>query len=181
MKYLLVIGTALLLCTGSAGAAALLQPGQTRIVGNENLGNKCLDVPNGDYRAGVRVIMFRCQDNSPNQVFNVIPPMPQPNGALPVMVWGPIRIAGLCLDAYRPGGGQSQNGDAVGLWTCHGGANQQWKFVLQRYGAPHYVLQNNGREPTPICLEIAGGSNQDGAQLIIATCNSIPSQLFQDD
>jgi hypothetical protein len=32
--------------------------------------------------------------------------------------------SGLCLDAI---GNATANGTKVNLWSCHGGANQQWK------------------------------------------------------
>ncbi|MCM2416445.1 RICIN domain-containing protein [Streptomyces sp. RKAG290] len=37
---------------------------------------------------------------------------------------GTLRANGLCLDVT---GGSTANGTLVGLWTCNGGANQQWQ------------------------------------------------------
>ena len=62
----------------------------------------------------------------------------QPTGGVPNQVWqimsnGTIHHNGLCLDVS---GAKKTNGAKIDLWTCNGGANQQWKTTGSRITNP---------------------------------------------
>jgi hypothetical protein len=128
------------------------------------IGGRCLDVPNSNFTAGVRVITYGCQ-RSPNQAF-----AHDPNTKT-------VKAGNLCLDAFRPGGGASQAGDPVGLWTCHGGANQKWEPRQTANG--HTMIVNLGDGRGALCLDVANGLNQNGAQLVLWSCQQSPNQFFE--
>ncbi len=85
--------------------------------------------------------------------------------------------------ASRPGGGaiasnwndkcidvpefNYRDGQRLAVWTCNGGANQQWEFVNGTLRT-----QNN------MCMDVAWGSTADGAAIQIATCSGNPAQQF---
>ena len=123
---------------------------------------RCLDVPNADFRPGARVIMYPCQ-SSPNQIFTF-------QGGL--KGWT-ITINGLCVDAFRPGGGVSQSGDAVGLWTCQGSSNQIWRQNAQ-YSLSGQFMYINGNSPAgrDLCLYVDGPLNGQWPGLVLAPCNA---------
>jgi hypothetical protein len=154
----------------AAAGWLLLQPVQSiaqvipHINTNPAIGGRCLDVPNGNYSAGVRVITYRCQ-HSPNQAFER-----DPNTKT-------IKSGNLCLDAFRPGGGASVAGDAVGLWTCHGGPNQMWETRQTQFGQT--MITNLGDGRGALCLDVANGLNQDGALLVVWNCQQSENQFFE--
>jgi formylmethanofuran dehydrogenase subunit C len=70
---------------------------------------------------------------------------------------GTITIDGGCLDIT---GANYSNGTLVELWTCNGGANQQWEA-------------ENGELVNPTsrqCLDDPDGSTTNGTQLQIYGC-----------
>ena len=59
---------------------------------------------------------------------------------------------------------------AVEIWSCDGGANQQW------------TLNSNGRitgNQSGLCLDVTGNSTADGAVAELWTCNGQPNQQRQ--
>jgi glucosylceramidase len=53
------------------------------------------------------------------------------------------------------------DGTPVILWSCHGGANQQWQYTAGR----DLVNANSGK-----CLDITGVNAADGARLQVWSC-----------
>lgn len=86
-----------------------------------------------------------------------------------VVVWaGPANAAGVVASGHRPATCldiRAGANDAL-LWSCHGGANQQFRFQTGSYG-PILV---QGR-----CLSTSGGA---GASLIAASCNGGRAQRW---
>ncbi len=115
-----------------------------------NMNNKCLDVPNSNFRAGVPLEMWDCH-GAVNQNFTQD-------------ASGQIKIAGLCVDAW---GGQGNNGDRVGLYTCNGGANQRWILANGR------LIGMKGR-----CMDISGRNSSNGAPILLWDCNGGNNQLW---
>jgi chitinase len=78
---------------------------------------------------------------------------------------GPVTsgMSGKCLDDF---GGSTANGTLVDIWTCNGGANQQW-------------VAENGTLVNPQsgkCLDDPAFSTTNGTQLDIWTCNGGANQ-----
>ena len=75
---------------------------------------------------------------------------------------GPIKGAGgKCVDVNGNG---TADGTRIQLWTCNGGANQQWT----RTGNTWRALGK--------CMNVAGGGTADGSQIQLATCNGSNTQ-----
>lgn len=70
-----------------------------------------------------------------------------------------------CLDAY---GGGTANGTRVQLYTCHGGANQQW-----RASGGTLVNPASGR-----CLDVPGFNSANGTQVVLWDCNGGANQRW---
>ena len=73
--------------------------------------------------------------------------------------------SGRCSDAF---GGQSQVGDVVGLWDCHGGGNQT--FTLTAAGEL--------RVASGLCVGSRAGSASSGALLELQACTGAASQRW---
>ena len=89
-------------------------------------------------------------------------PPPRPGRWSPT---APSRIYGTCLDIT---GASTANGTLVELWTCNGGANQQW-------------LPVNGMLVNPVsgkCLDDPGSNTANGTQLDIWDCNGGSNQQW---
>jgi hypothetical protein len=156
------------LCPAPAGD--LIVPSEPAVRGSIrsslSYGDKCLSVPNTEIRPGARLEMRACI-NSADQIFD----------------WNvlsfEIKIYNLCVDALRSGEGSSQPGDPVGLWYCQGTQHQKW--FPNRSNPPAQALRIvGGGSPTGnLCLEILDGSNADGTQLAISTCDDSDRQQFR--
>ena len=46
-------------------------------------------------------------------------------------------------------------------WDCHGGQNQQWRFVKGQNNVYHIISCSSGK-----ALDICGGSHESGAEII---------------
>jgi len=73
-------------------------------------------------------------------------------------------IGGKCVDVT---GGTSANGTRVQLWTCTGGAAQQWT------AGDDGTLRALGK-----CLDVSGGSTQNGAKVQMYDCNGTNAQRW---
>ena len=71
---------------------------------------------------------------------------------------GTLQVNGKCMDIFRD---QKVNKAKVELWTCTGGANQQWAAV-----SGTLVNTISGK-----CLDIPRFNTTNGTQLEIYTCN----------
>jgi hypothetical protein len=133
------------------------------------LGDNCLTVPPAAARLqpGMRLEMRSCENN-PEQIFE----------------WNvetfEIKFHDLCLDAFRLGKGQSQPGDAVGLWYCQKTNHQKW-FLRDKDKAWHgaFNIVGGGSPINDLCLNIADDKSADRARLTIETCNGGDNQWFR--
>jgi hypothetical protein len=79
---------------------------------------------------------------------------------------GTLQVNGKCLDIYRD---EKTNKAPVELWTCTGGANQQWQAIA-------------GTLVNPVsdkCLDDPRWSTTPGTQLEIYTCNGGANQQWK--
>jgi hypothetical protein len=125
------------------------------------LGQNCLTVPKSEthLRPGSRLEMRDCQ-NSPEQIFewNV--------------VTFEIKFQGLCVDAFRVGGDQSQPGDPVGLWYCQQTPHQKWYPNHKNESwLDAFNIVGGGSPSSELCLSIAAGKSMDGVQLTMQNCD----------
>jgi Ricin-type beta-trefoil lectin domain-like len=91
--------------------------------------------------------------------------------------YGPIYNygAGTCLD--DPGSSRS-SGTQMDSWGCNGGSNQQWreyssKLVDNQFW--FYMFQN---EASGLCLDLRGGSKNDGTPVIQYPCNTADNAQY---
>jgi len=70
-------------------------------------------------------------------------------------------IGGKCIDVN---GATSTDGAKLQLWTCHGGANQQWTRTGNTF-------QSLGK-----CMDVTGGATADGTAVQLLTCNGSAAQ-----
>jgi hypothetical protein len=86
---------------------------------------------------------------------------------------GPARLAlgGKCLDDRA---NSSANGNKVEIWTCNGGAAQNWAFVPDGYpGSPGTVRINSK------CLDITAKGTANGSKVQLWPCNSGANQQWR--
>jgi hypothetical protein len=112
---------------------------------------KCAD-DSGDARSnGTKIVMWEC-NRSPAQNWTIATD-------------GTIRITGKCL-AIRHG--EKTNMAPIELWTCTGGASQQWRPVSSALVNPI-----SGK-----CLEDPSFNTTNGTQLVIYTCSGLRDQQW---
>jgi beta-glucosidase len=71
-------------------------------------------------------------------------------------------------------GASTANGAKVQLWADNGGANQQWRPVVNGEGMWRLVARHSGR-----CLDVTDGSTANGVQLQQWDCNANAAQVFR--
>ncbi|MFD8600452.1 ricin-type beta-trefoil lectin domain protein [Kitasatospora sp. NPDC059646] len=113
---------------------------------------KCLDTLGASPADGTAAVIRTCDSTSPGQTWT----------------WdnGRLLHAGLCLDVV---GQATTPGSPVDLWTCNGGANQQW--TPQADGT--LVGVQSG-----LCLDDPAASTTDGTRLVVWTCNGGANQRW---
>jgi hypothetical protein len=79
---------------------------------------------------------------------------------------GPARLAlgGKCLD---DAGNSAVNGTKVQIWTCNGGASQNWAFVPDGNPGGAGTVVIHGK-----CLDIAGGGTANGSKVDLTSCTA---------
>ncbi|MFJ7149008.1 ricin-type beta-trefoil lectin domain protein [Streptomyces sp. NPDC100445] len=92
------------------------------------------------------------------------------DGQLEIQVPG---AAGKCLDVA---GGGKTNGTPVQVYTCNGGAAQQWQMWATYDGGRTLRNANSGK-----CLEVLNGGNADGTKIQIRDCGSAKAQQWKFD
>lgn len=117
-----------------------------------DVGGKCIDVPYAQFSPGMRVQMWTCNGGA-SQAFSHNDQSQQ------------LQIGGLCVEAWGRGDPQ----DGVGLGTCDGKPNQQWR--MQASGNYYQIIGTNG-----LCLEVRYGAKDDGAALDLMTCDATRAQ-----
>jgi hypothetical protein len=65
-------------------------------------------------------------------------------------------------------GAKYTNGTLIELWTCNGGANQQWTASNGEIVNPH----------SGMCLDDPASNTTNGTQLILYTCNGGNNQKW---
>ena len=82
-----------------------------------------------------------------------------------------VKLSGtnLCLDVT---GASLADGEAVIVWTCHGQANQQWKFTS--FGAQYQIQASHSDK----CLDITYADRANGAKAIQWACNGQSNQRY---
>ena len=124
--------------------------------------NLCVD--SQSTTIGTKLKQYGCS-GSPTQLFNLVP---SSAGYYTI-----TDSAGNCWDLTGRG---TSGGTLVEMWTCNGGANQQF--------AMSYSQAQNGWliKPFPLpsmCVDITGGSSANGAAVEIWSCNGGLGQLFK--
>ncbi len=139
-------------------------PAATRVIGTNNGGlelrqassGKCVDVVGGRAANGSKVGIWPCYAGDSMQAWRYSSQTQQ------LTVYGSPQK---CMDSTAS---HATSGTAVGVWDC--GAQAQLKWTLQTDGSIRNV--------DGLCLDTAGASTADLAQLIVATCNGSASQKF---
>ncbi|MET7457029.1 RICIN domain-containing protein [Streptomyces sp. NPDC005574] len=80
--------------------------------------------------------------------------------------------AGSCLDVQ---GGAKTNGTPVQIYTCNGGASQQWTL---EGGEDNLHLRNVGSQK---CLDVAGNASANGTKIQISDCYKSDGQSWKGD
>jgi hypothetical protein len=85
---------------------------------------------------------------------------------------GPARLAlgGKCLD---DAGNSATNGTKVQIWTCNGGAAQNWAFVPDGFPGAAGTVTIHGK-----CLDIAGGGTANGSKVDLSSCTGAGNQQW---
>jgi hypothetical protein len=118
-------------------------------------GGKCIDVPNSQFRAGMRLQMWDCNE-TPAQIFSLDALNNQ------------LMMGDLCVDA---GGGRGQPNDPIQLAQCNGGPNQAWK--TEANGDSIKLVGMNS-----LCIDIVDGSKANNAPLKLWRCHGGPNQSW---
>ncbi|MEV6524469.1 alpha-L-fucosidase [Longispora sp. NPDC051575] len=83
-----------------------------------------------------------------------------------------VTSVGSTRNLDNPGG--TTAGTQLVQWAPHTGANQQWRFTGTADGT--YVITNVA---SGLCVDVSGGSTQDGAAVIQWTCTNGPNQRWR--
>ncbi|MEH0843530.1 ricin-type beta-trefoil lectin domain protein [Micromonospora sp. CPCC 205711] len=73
-------------------------------------------------------------------------------------------LGGACLDVTD---NNSADGTPIQIWSCTGGANQQWTRAADG------TIRSLGK-----CLDVSGGGTADGTRVQLWTCNGTPAQQW---
>jgi len=134
-----------------APAAASASTYQMVIQTHADMGGKCVDVPFARFFAGMRLHTWDCNNIN--------------NGIAQVFAYDDqtqeLKIGGLCMTSWGRGYPQ----DAVGIDTCHGGANQHWR--MQAAGDYYQIIGINNQ-----CLELRNEIKDSAAPLDLQDCDA---------
>ena len=115
------------------------------------LAGKCMDALHNGSANGTKVTIYGCNRSNPAQYWTY--------------TGGQLKHNGKCLNDQRTGG----NGSKVILYTCNGGANEQWTHKANG----EWVMKAKGGQ---YCLDDPASSKKDGTQLIVWKCNNATNQ-----
>jgi len=135
---------------------------------------KCIDVPENNAKAGVQLQQYDCNDTKA-QTFELRPMTDDKNKPKAEQVLLVHKPSGLCLDIKD--GKKVENGDAVILYGCHGGANQKWDKNIQK-DKKSLSFNINGSEKV---LDVKDSSNANGGKVIIWDKNGGDNQKWEFD
>lgn len=148
--------------SGNANGASIGAGSWFNIV-NSNSGS-CVDAAGWGTTNGTTVQQWACGNQQYNQEWQfqsvgngvyAVYNRNAPNEAWNVTNWG------------------TQNGSLIQLWTYGDGSNEQWMPVSLGNNLYKFVGAGSGR-----CLDVPGGSTQNGVQLQIYDCNGTAAQSF---
>lgn len=130
----------------SAQGAPSAQVLRMVIQSHPNAGQKCLDIPDAQFIAGMRLQTFDCNNQS-DEAFEYDQGMQR------------LVIGHLCVESF----GRGDAADGVGLGACNGAPNQHWR--IGAIGDYYQIVGVNN-----LCLEIRAGAIGNGAPLDIQNC-----------
>ena len=124
----------------------------------------CLDVSGESLDDGASIIQWPCHSGD-NQQWRL-------EGVADGYSRIVARHSGKCLDVS---GGSLDDGASIIQWPCHGGDNQQWRLegVVDVGGAFYSRIVSRQRGK---CLDVSGGSADDGASIIQWPCHGGENQ-----
>jgi ricin-type beta-trefoil lectin protein/putative Ig domain-containing protein len=126
-----------------------------------DVGGKCMDDTGNSSNNGTKTQIWQCTSGDAGQVWSFQPDTaPDEYNNYGLSQTGTIRIHGKCLNIVNNG---TTNGSKIQLWSCNGGANEEWAIAGQ-YGELYNPVSGK-------CLEDPGSSTKNGTQLDIWTCN----------
>jgi hypothetical protein len=130
--------------------------------------NKCLDDNGNKSTNGNKIQIWQCTGNDAGQVWSFQPDTgPGEVADAGLSQLGTVQIHGKCLDIVNRG---TADGSKLDLWSCNGGANQQWAIAGQ-----------DGELYNPVsgkCIDDPYNSETNGTQLDIWSCNEEPWQAW---
>lgn len=124
---------------------------------------KCMDDRGDSSSNGAKIIIWQCSSADKAQTSWSFRPDTDPADA----DVGQVKINGKCLDVKSNG---TANGSLVDLWSCDGGANQQWELT----GAAGELINPQAGK----CLEDPGWSRSNGTQLDLWSCDGGANQAW---
>jgi hypothetical protein len=130
--------------------------------------SKCLDDTNNSSANGNKIQIWQCTSNDAGQVWSFEPATaPGEVAEAGLSQLGTVQIHGKCLDIVNRG---TANGSKLDLWSCNGGANQQWE-IAGEYGELYNPVSGK-------CIDDPYNSKTNGTQLDIWSCNEEPWQAW---
>jgi hypothetical protein len=140
--------TATVLTIGGVSAQGVPPAQVLRMViqSHPNTGQKCLDIPDAQFIAGMRLQTFDCNNQS-DETFEYDQGMQR------------LVIGHLCVESF----GRGDATDGISLGACNGAPNQHWK--MGAIGDYYQIIGVNN-----LCLEIRSGAVDNGAPLGLQNC-----------
>lgn len=133
-----------------------------------NLDGKCMDDAGNSSNNGTKIQIWQCLNGDAGQAWSFQPATaPGELSDYGLSQMGTIRIHGKCLNIVNNG---KTNGSKIQLWSCNGGANEEWM-----------ITGGDGELYNPVsgkCLEDPYSSTTNGKQLDIWTCNGGNNQYW---
>ncbi|KOU40716.1 hypothetical protein ADK55_31265 [Streptomyces sp. WM4235] len=127
---------------------------------------KCLDIEAGKTTNGIHVQQHTCGGTTAQQWTAVA----TAGGSFELR----SVLSGKCLEVENAG---TKSGSVIQQWACVGEEHQRWQLMLIDPVRKLYELQPAHADG--MCLEVAGGKKDDGANTQLYTCNRTAAQLWQ--
>jgi Ricin-type beta-trefoil lectin domain/Putative Ig domain len=130
--------------------------------------SKCLDDTGNSSANGSKIQIWQCTSGDSSQQWSFAPATsPGEVGNAGLSQLGTIDIHGKCVNIVGNG---TANGSKLQLWSCNGGANEQWE-ITGGYGALYNPASGK-------CIDDPYNSEKNGTQLDIWACNAEPWQAW---
>jgi glucosylceramidase len=149
--------------SATTGTASTISTTSYYAITNEASGS-CLDDTGGGTSNGTVLQQWACSTGNANQewLFTSVG-----GGYYEVTTYNSSTLAWNVVNSGTSPGTDMQ------LWTYGGGLNEQFEPVLLSTGYYEFIDHNSG-----LCLNVPNGSNTNGLQLQINTCNESTSESF---